>query len=560
MNRFMFKKIIGLLLVVSMLVTLAACGNKDSVDKESSDTKKTTSTETDLASDTSASTETAAEQVAIDPLGKYEEGITLTSVRETYSSMTYPEGDDITNNVYTRAIKEELGIEVQYNWVVDVTQKQTKISTMLASGDMPDFFVADSATFRLLVESDAVMDITELYKQYATDLVVEQDTAFKEGFDSAFVDGKQYGIARLGWGKIGLPKLMWLRTDWLEQSGMSVPKTMEELNALALKFMEDHPGSYGVAIDKVMTYNANSIIGLANAFHAYPKTWIKNADGQIVYGSIQPEMKNTLLELQRMYASGIISQEFGAKDSDKVAQDLAAGKVGIMFGEPWMGYWPLGDSIRNDANAMWKAFEIPMTDSEKVSLQGVWPVDGYYVINKDCKNPEAVIKLLNWYMKGTMDGTFAKAPYNEIDWTNPPVYQTLPDSEYKFSISVANALTSGDTSNLSPAEKQRYDEAVVWKDSKDPAGFGRYSQMGPDGAYEIARIYADDDRIMITELRGSDPEGFASVKATLEKLEDDAFTKIIMGNSIDEFDDFVASWNKLGGEAATKEINDIYNK
>jgi putative aldouronate transport system substrate-binding protein len=43
----------------------------------------------------------------------------------------------------------------------------------------------------------------------------------------------------------------------------------------------------------------------------------------------------------------------------------------------------------------------------------------------------------------------------------------------------------------------------------------------------------------------------------LDKLEKETFTKIIMGtSSVDEFDNFVAAWKKLGGDTIVKEVND----
>lgn len=41
-------------------------------------------------------------------------------------------------------------------------------------------------------------------------------------------------------------------------------------------------------------------------------------------------------------------------------------------------------------------------------------------------------------------------------------------------------------------------------------------------------------------------------------MEEEVFTKIIMGDSIDLFDKFVEDWKKLGGDQITKEINEWY--
>ena len=42
-----------------------------------------------------------------------------------------------------------------------------------------------------------------------------------------------------------------------------------------------------------------------------------------------------------MYKNGEIDQEFGIKDGGKVAEDIAAGKIGMEYGEQWNSIWPL---------------------------------------------------------------------------------------------------------------------------------------------------------------------------------------------------------------------------
>lgn len=44
----------------------------------------------------------------------------------------------------------------------------------------------------------------------------------------------------------------------------------------------------------------------------------------------------------------------------------------------------------------------------------------------------------------------------------------------------------------------------------------------------------------------------------LNNLQIDAFLDIIQGRPLSEFDNFVAQWNKLGGEQITAEVNDWY--
>ena len=50
------------------------------------------------------------------PFGKYEPGITLTSVRDIPNPavVKYPDGDDEEKNAWIRSIKADMGIDVQY--------------------------------------------------------------------------------------------------------------------------------------------------------------------------------------------------------------------------------------------------------------------------------------------------------------------------------------------------------------------------------------------------------------------------------------------------------------
>ena len=45
---------------------------------------------------------------------------------------------------------------------------------------------------------------------------------------------------------------------------------------------------------------------------AFPMNWIEK-DGQVVYGSVQPEMKQALAELSAMYKEGLIDKQFAVR-------------------------------------------------------------------------------------------------------------------------------------------------------------------------------------------------------------------------------------------------------
>ncbi|MEG0485626.1 MAG: extracellular solute-binding protein [Oscillospiraceae bacterium] len=534
------KKALSLLLAITLACSLAACG----------------------AQPAPSSSVASAPEVPqnTDPLGKYEEPVKLTTVRSMVAGYTYPEGDDIYDNPYTRATQEELNVSVDCEWVVDASQYNTKLSTMLASGDLPDYFSCDASTMYELAEENLIYDIGEVYNTFAGEELRSYCDGFKEGFDSAKIDGKLYGMPNLGFGTISLPNILWIRSDWLEKYDLQAPKSMDDLVNIAKTF-RDKEGANGFAIEKGMFDGLDNVVSYFNAYHAYPRIWIEK-DGKIEYGSVQPETREALLFLQNMYKDGLIDKEFGAKDVNKVNEDLVNGKVGIMSGLNWACFWPLTDSLKANPDARWKPYAVPSVDDKPVKLQANWPVDSYIVINKDCKNPEAIIKMLNQFIKVTAEMRFPAEKYNGLDWQAGYISYPNPIREYEHHVLLAEALETRDTSALAvaPSLQTNYDACLTWLNEQNPEGFGVYYQRSKEGSFGVIKEYIDSDNILLTALKGSDPTGYANIKSTLLTMEMEAFTKIIMGAPIEDFDKFVENWEKLGGTAATEEINAIYNK
>jgi putative aldouronate transport system substrate-binding protein len=274
-------------------------------------------------------------------------------------------------------------------------------------------------------------------------------------------------------------------------------------------------------------------------------------------------MKAGLAVLQDMYKKGLISKEFGLKDTAKIAEDLTNGKVGMEIGSNWNGFYPGPDIIKkNGADAVLMPYAIPSADGKPVLQPGNWPVGSYVVANKDFANPEAVIKLINLYVKLnlTNDGEqYTNFNAGGRAWLSP-VSVNDPEQSTREYTQISEALKTKDASKLTASSVGKYEQALKWEESKDPDGIGGWLQNSSVGSFSILQKLFDEGRVLPTEYRGVDTPTMAEKKATLEKLEKEAITKIIMGASLDEFDKMVDSWNKLGGEAITKEMNDKYNK
>lgn len=521
-----------------------------------------------------------------DPLGKYPETVTVTEVMgfNPPEDPRTPKGITPEQNAYLKDLKEMLNIEVKYKWTVPSSQFSQKFSLALASGDLPDILELDGKNFEKLKKQGMLADLTEAYNDYASPTLkkyMESDGGF--AMKTYSQDGKQLGIPAFEDPFLST-QLLWIRKDWLDNLKLEPPKTMDELEMVAKAFVQQDPDqngkndTYGLVLQKNLFFWGFDARGFFNGFGAYPSmgdgqtAWIQDGSGKLIPGLIQPEVKTALGKLQSWYKEGILDKEFALKDENKAVEDITAGKVGISYGEWWYPNWPLNLNVDKDPNAKWIAIQIPGLDGPGKSLVPKIRGDKVYAVNKKMKNPEAAIKMINFYIemgnKEYLNQNQAQKGY-VYNWFSPRIYNpaqietiytevnkaleanqteiTLDDENYKNVADVFKATKdylAGDTSNAS--------KGVNW---------GQYfSRAAKDGGWGLTRQIKENQAFVNHEFYGLPTATQVEKGAQLDKLMQETFTKIIMGSSVDEFDKFVASWKSLGGDEITQEVNDWYSQ
>ena len=559
------RRILGVVLAMTLIISsFAACGQGAA--------KETTSTTAGGTAGTTQQTTAAAEKP--DPFGKYEPAIEITAVRSSApATVKYADGESLSNNVWTQAYENELGIKVKYLWDADASQWESKTNIMIASSDLPDVFQATPVQFKQLYNSGMLQEMTKAYEDYASpytkQIILESGP---DQFESAKIDGKLMAVPFTGLPKEGLP-ILYVRSDWLKNLNLPEPGTMDDLLKISQAFAKQDPDgnkkndTFGLMIDNQF-YVQDFLKGFAYGYHAYPKAWIKDSSGKIIYGSIMPEMKTVLLKLQEMYKNGEIDKEFGSKDSTKVFEDIMASKGGMYFGQFWNPVYPQDTNVKNDPKTDWKAFPIVSADDRQAKVVANMGILGYWVVKKDAKNPEAVVKMLNMFTKIFYENTdfdtyrkYVNAEDGSEIWQNALV-QAYRGFKNLAGYENINAVLKGSkqASELTPEEKGNYDNIQKYLKDKDIVGFPWNKIYGENGSMGVIGVYKANDAYVLNEFYGAPTPGMTKNQVTLDKLEIETFTKIILGKSIDEFDKFVDQWNKLGGEEITKEVNDLFLK
>ena len=269
------------------------------------------------------------------------------------------------------------------------------------------------------------------------------------------------------------------------------------------------------------------------------------------------------------YKEGIIDPEFTTKDLEKMLQGEISSSVGVSPYYQYWGYDPGPNVVQNlGADAIFEPYEIPSANGGEVKASVTFANYGYIVVSKGCKNPEAVLKLLNFYAHVMDEGDEEDADFiNELfgnAYTNIPYALRVinPNTDYNQFVKVSGALEKGLDEDPAALGKDgvKYSNSVDFIKEGASTGVGDYLQQGgPKAAYRISKEIIDNEQYIKDAMWGPATETLLSAGSTLDDILTEGFTKIIVGEeSIDYFDTLVDNWAKAGGTKATEEINETY--
>ncbi|GBF77700.1 ABC transporter substrate-binding protein [Paenibacillus sp. 598K] len=542
------KKFLALLLVVS-LVFIAAC-SKGNTEENKPQPNNGPTTEGDKPS----------------------APVELTMFRDVSGDIKFKPGESMDNNLIYDAIEKDLNIRLKNIWVADAAQYQQKLQMSISANDIADLMQISLMQMQQLIEADMIMDLTDVFEQYAT----PETKAYMTGdggkqMDSAKVNGRLMAIPSTG-SPYGSSTQIWIRRDWLKQLGLPEPKTMDDVLAIARAFAAKDPGGTGKNYAFPLTRDflndgTFDIKGFFNGYHAYPGQWVKDENGSLVYGSIQPQVKVALQELQNLYKEGLLDTEFAVKDVAKVNELLASNQIGIAYGPFWLSYYPLFDNAVKDGKLVqdWWPYPIVSHDAEPALSQIELGVGSYYVVSKSAKHPEAVIQLLNKWVQAYNDPQEGDEVYlyrsedSSNYWKINPIRVNSQTETLMLGQWVPEAVEAKDGSKLTGLEApDRYNKIMKYLDG-DAKEWAEYPLSGPDGALSIMYDYFEQDRYKFNEFFGAPGPAMTEKLAVLTDKINEVFTKIVMNQiPIEEFDKLVEQFDNLGGKQITEEVNTWY--
>ncbi|MEG2267121.1 MAG: hypothetical protein RSC68_22680, partial [Acinetobacter sp.] len=477
-------------------------------------------------------------------------------------------------NPMTQYIKDKLNVVCNTIWETEETEFPNRMALMIAGNSLPDTFTlapTDYLLFRQLMDNNMLEPMDEAYETYANDYI-KGTLATYNGLNRG-EDGKLYAIAG---GRYGYQhNQLWFRNDWLNAVNMEAPKTIADIEAILTAWKENPPTeSYSG-----MMLNALSVGGVYDSFsaspifavkNAYPGMWLTDKDGNAVWGSVQPAVKDGLAVLADWYAKGLINPQFATYTAAGTKEAQVVGGTTGLFFAPWHIGYSISDFNATNPDAVLDCVNAPLSADGKYNIAFPGSAGSFICVRKGFEHPEAVVKVMNceYDMWRGLDEKAAELIQptrdNGADWA-----YLLPTSKFNVEPStcvpdsgaIAKALVEGtDYSDLAynPQTLLMAEQAVAYakQGNSAPAGswlsyITRYVGANPTKMYgdEIQHVYPAFSFVT---------ESMADIKPNLDTLEQTTFLKIITGElPIDAFDQFVADWYAQGGQLMTDEVSSI---
>ncbi|MDR1261947.1 MAG: extracellular solute-binding protein [Oscillospiraceae bacterium] len=234
--------------------------------------------------------------------------------------------------------------------VIPNTDWTEKIRAMLNSGTAPDalLYVNASSTYAEFGLNGALVPINNYLEQWPNYFKLVEDWGLQEDIQQSYlIDGNLYYASELhdfsffDGGPI-------MRTDLLEEYGLEVPKTFDDLYEVAKVFKEHYPDSYPIVnlVDERVTYRMTMpSFGISLGLNASNGTHVTSYDYETKAtfpAAITEQYRDYLRYLSKCYAEELYDPEF-TNASDVWATKLSTGKAMIT----WAYYDQIGGLVAN---------------------------------------------------------------------------------------------------------------------------------------------------------------------------------------------------------------------
>lgn len=443
------------------------------------------------------------------------------------------------NDTIIKKIEEKTNTNLNIIWVPDAIKKD-RFNAALASGNMPKVVTIpelDSSSVLNALKSGMFWDIGPYLKEFPN-LSKMNETIL----NNISIEGKIYGIYRER--PVSRQGVV-IRSDWLENLGLTMPKTVNDLYEIAKAFTYDDPDQNGKDDTIGITDRNDLVYGVFKTLASYmgtPNEW-GIVNGKLIPDFQTKEYMNTMDFMKRLYDEKLINYNFTITSKTQQQALFTSGKAGI-----YIGNMVDGISMRNRAKKINPNFSVDITNRIKgpKGKEHVWAGDGYggmFSIPKSSVKTEKEVKEILAFFDRSIDQDVAALYKIGLEGVH---YKKIGDGKFEQ----INENKSLINRNVRPLNSLVSLDNDYFKNTGDPL------------RVKFDRLVKDNESIAVTNpTEGLFSSSFLEHGTELRKIIDDATYKYIIGEiSKAGFRNEVKKWHRNGGTKIIEEYNAEYKK
>lgn len=276
-------------------------------------------------------------------------------------SVEFPLKEELTLNIMTQSsplapqdpnekliykrLQEETNLKINWtNYTWDAFAEKRNLD--IAAGDIPDAILnAGMGDYDLLkyAEQGIIVPVEDLIDNYMPNLkkVLDENPEYRQMITAP--DGHIYSfpwIEELGSGKGSIQSVdctPWINKTWLDELGLDMPTTTDELQEVLKAFKEKDPNGNGKQDEIPMSFIINDgqndpayLFGSFGLGDNWDHTVVDN-DGNVILTAAQEGYKSALNYLHGLYKEGLIDQESFEQDWNTYVAKGKNQKYGLYF-------------------------------------------------------------------------------------------------------------------------------------------------------------------------------------------------------------------------------------
>ena len=408
------KRVWSLLLVLALALSLAACGGE----------------------------KTPSEGDGNDPGGSEggegsayynETGYPICDEPITLTMMCVTTGNpDLNDRIMVSEIEKRFGIKLDITGYASAEEFQTQLNLAMTTGDLPDLIAPCNAITMGQMREYAEDGYALALDEYA-DLMPNMQALMEEYPEyekyATADDGHIYGLNSIEVNEFGRVDRVYINNQWLENVGMEVPTSVDELYEVLCAFRDQDANGNGDPNDEIpfdyaaSNYYDDYMLLAAFGLNTKDANYIltEGEDGTVGFGNASENYKAYLKYMKKLYEEGLINPECYVTTEDQRNENVAKDRTGF-FGAA-APFVSAGQDISYDAGFSWVGgLTSEYNDQRTVPMTNTLSEGIVMFVNAETEYPEAAVRFLDYWFseEGEVaaqrgwEGVTMDYEYNEI--------------------------------------------------------------------------------------------------------------------------------------------------